>query len=97
MRWQQQDSGQETSPISRDKRRSVDRAIAAILVGGTSLFGGIGSLSGTFIGAITLTLVLYGMNLLTINSNWQPLVTGAIVILAAWVDIATRRRAEARA
>jgi ribose transport system permease protein len=66
-------------------------AIAAILVGGTSLFGGIGSLSGTLVGAILLTLVLNGMNLLAIGANWQPLVTGVIVVLAVWIDVATRR------
>lgn len=67
-------------------------AIAAVLVGGTSLFGGLGSLAGTLIGATILTLVLNGMNLLVIDSNWQPLVTGAIVLLAAAVDTLTRRR-----
>jgi ribose transport system permease protein len=72
-------------------------AIAAVLIGGTSLFGGVGSLSGTLVGALTLTLVVNGMNLLTINANWQPLVTGVIVLLAVWIDIATRQRAEARA
>ena len=72
-------------------------AIAAVLIGGTSLFGGSGGLLGTLIGAIILTLVLNGMNLLTINSNWQPLVTGVIVLLAASVDSFTRRRAESRA
>jgi ribose transport system permease protein len=69
-------------------------AIAAVVVGGTSLFGGVGSLSGTLIGAIILTLVLNGMNLLAINANWQPLVTGAIVLLAVWIDVATRTRAD---
>jgi ribose transport system permease protein len=72
-------------------------AIAAILIGGTSLFGGIGSLSGTLVGAILLTLVLNGMNLLAVGGNWQPLVTGGIVILAVWIDVATRRRAESKA
>jgi ribose transport system permease protein len=72
-------------------------AIAAVLIGGTSLFGGSGGLSGTLIGAIILTLVLNGMNLLTINTNWQPLVTGVIVLLAASVDSFTRRRTESRA
>ncbi len=66
-------------------------AVAAVLIGGTSLFGGAGSLSGTLIGAVTLTLVLNGMNLLNINANWQPLVTGVIVLLAVWIDIVTRR------
>ena len=67
-------------------------AIAAVLIGGTSLFGGSGGLSGTLVGALTLTLVLNGMNLLAVNANWQPLVTGAIVLLAVWLDITVRRR-----
>ena len=72
-------------------------AIAAVLVGGTSLFGGSGGLPGTVIGAILLTLVLNGMNLLGINSNWQPLITGVIILLAALIDSVTRRHAELRA
>ena len=70
-------------------------AIAAVLIGGTSLFGGVGSLSGTLVGALLLTIVLNGMNILAVNGNWQPLVTGVIVLLAAAVDIAARRRVEA--
>ena len=69
-------------------------AIAAVLIGGTSLFGGSGGLAGTMIGAIILTLVLNGMNLLGINSNWQPLVTGVIILFAALIDSVTRRHAE---
>ena len=72
-------------------------AIAAVLIGGASLFGGVGSLLGTLVGAVTLTLVLNGMNLLAVDANWQPLVTGVIVLLAVWIDVATRQRAEARA
>jgi len=71
-------------------------AIAAVLIGGTSLFGGEGSLTGTLVGALTLTLVVNGMNLLNVDANWQPLVTGVIVILAVWIDVVTRQRAEQR-
>jgi ribose transport system permease protein len=71
-------------------------AIAAVLIGGTSLFGGVGSLTGTLVGALTLTLVVNGMNLWAVDANWQPLVTGVIVILAVWIDVVTRQRAEAR-
>ena len=66
-------------------------AIAAVLVGGTSLFGGSGTVAGTMIGALFLTLVLNGMNLLQIHSSWQPLVTGIIILLAVWIDNRTRR------
>jgi ribose transport system permease protein len=66
-------------------------AIAAVLIGGTSLFGGVGSMLGTLVGALILTLVLNFMNLLTINANWQPLVTGVIVVLAVFFDNLTRK------
>lgn len=69
-------------------------AIAAVLVGGASLFGGVGSLAGTLVGALILTLVLNGMNLLTIHANWQPLVTGAVLIAAVFVDGVARRRTQ---
>jgi ribose transport system permease protein len=67
-------------------------AIAAVLIGGTSLFGGVGTVSGTLVGALILTLVLNGMNLLAIDANWQPLVTGAILIIAVALDVLTRGR-----
>lgn len=67
-------------------------AIAAVLIGGTSLFGGVGTMFGTFVGALLLTLVLNGMNLLQIDSRWQPLVTGVIIVAAVWIDIHTSGR-----
>lgn len=69
-------------------------AIAAVLIGGTSLFGGSGSLAGTLIGAVILSLVVNGMNLLQINASWQPIATGLIVLAAVLIDIRTRRNAE---
>jgi ribose transport system permease protein len=71
-------------------------AIAAVLIGGTSLFGGVGTVSGTLVGALILTLVLNGMNLLTIDANWQPLVTGVIVLLSVFFDTLARKREDAR-
>ena len=70
-------------------------AIAAVLIGGTSLFGGSGGLLGTLIGALTLTLVVNGMNLLAVDASWQPLATGVIVLLAVWIDVVARQRVEA--
>lgn len=68
------------------------QAIAAVLIGGTSLFGGTGTLLGTLVGALILTVVLNGMNQLGISANWQPLITGAIVILSVLSDALGRRR-----
>ena len=48
-------------------------------------------MSGTLVGALILTLVLNGMNLLQINAAWQPLATGLIVLLAVGIDMRTRR------
>jgi ribose transport system permease protein len=70
-------------------------AIAAVVIGGTSLFGGVGSLFGTLVGCLILTLILNGMNLMNVNANWQPLVTGLIVILAVWLDMKARSRTNA--
>ncbi|MCC6610333.1 MAG: ABC transporter permease [Burkholderiales bacterium] len=68
--------------------------IAAILIGGTSLFGGVGSLLGTVAGAIILSLVINGMNLLNVRSTWQPLVVGAVLLVAVLADLASRGRRE---
>ncbi len=62
-------------------------AIAAVLIGGTSLFGGVGTMFGTFVGALLLTLIVNGMNLLAVSASWQPLVTGVILIVAVWLDM----------
>lgn len=70
--------------------------IGAVLIGGTSLFGGVGSLFGTMVGALILTLVINGMNLLSIDANWQPFVTGVIVLVAVLIDRVTRRTEDRR-
>ena len=62
------------------------------MIGGASLFGGTGTLLGTLIGALLLTVVLNGMNLLGVSANWQPLITGVIVILAVLSDAVARKR-----
>lgn len=67
-------------------------AIAAILVGGTSLSGGAGGLSNTLLGALMLTLILNGMNLLAVKTEWQPFVTGVVLVLAMLADTALKLR-----
>jgi ribose transport system permease protein len=67
-------------------------AIAAVCLGGTSLFGGVGGIVGTAIGSLILALVVNGMNMLGIATFWQAFAMGAIVILAVLADVSFKRR-----
>lgn len=67
-------------------------AIAAVVVGGTSLFGGSGSIVGTAIGALIIGVIRMGLNLHGISDFWQQIVTGAIIFLAVLLDEVLRRR-----
>jgi ribose transport system permease protein len=67
-------------------------AIAAVCLGGTSLFGGSGGIAGTAIGALILALVVNGMNMLSIATFWQAFAMGVIVILAVLADVSFKRR-----
>ena len=62
-------------------------AIAAVVIGGTSLFGGRGSLWGTFMGVILLKLINNGLTLAQLNTFWQMVVTGLIIMVAVGIDI----------
>lgn len=66
-------------------------AIAAVVVGGTSLMGGRGSIVGTFFGALLIGLLDNAMNLLGINSYLQWVVLGAVILLAVVVDELRKR------
>lgn len=61
-------------------------AIAATVIGGTSLMGGEGKLSGTFIGALIMGVLRNGLTLLGMPSNVQPLVIGSVIIVAVLMD-----------
>lgn len=65
-------------------------AIAATAIGGTSMNGGIGSLTGTIIGFILLGLLQNSMNLMNINSFWQDIVKGLLIIVAVFLDMRTK-------
>jgi ribose transport system permease protein len=67
-------------------------AIAAVVIGGTSLFGGTGSILGTVIGAFIPTVLRYGFTIQGISSFWQDVVVGAIIIIAVLFDQIRRRR-----
>jgi len=62
------------------------QAIAAVVIGGTSLFGGIGGVRGTVIGVLLLAVVQDGLNLLNVSSYYQDTVQGSILVLAVLLN-----------
>ncbi len=66
-------------------------AIAAAVIGGTSLMGGQGTIVGTIIGSFLMAVIRNGLNLLNVNSFWQQIVIGLVIIAAVWLDRARRR------
>jgi ribose transport system permease protein len=68
-------------------------AIAAVVIGGTSLSGGTGTILGTIIGAFIISVLTNGLRILSVAQEWQFVVTGVIIILAVYTDILRRKRA----
>ena len=68
------------------------QAIAACVIGGASLFGGTGSAIGAMLGAVMITVIQNGVNLIGINSFWQGAVTGLVILVAVLIDRATQIR-----
>jgi ribose/xylose/arabinose/galactoside ABC-type transport system permease subunit len=66
-------------------------AIAATVIGGTSLLGGSGSLGGTLVGALIMGVLRNGLNLLGVSSYLQQIVIGAVIIVAVLVDSLLKR------
>lgn len=67
-------------------------AIAAVVIGGTSLSGGEGTILGTIIGAFIMSVLTNGLRILSVPQEWQTVVTGIIVIGAVYMDIVRRRK-----
>lgn len=67
-------------------------AIAAVVIGGTSLAGGRGSVLGTIIGALIMSVLLNGLRILSVAQEWQTVVTGLIIIVAVYADMMRRAR-----
>jgi ribose transport system permease protein len=61
-------------------------AIAAVVVGGTSLAGGIGSMTGTLIGALIIGILNNALNLMDVSAYYQMIAKGAVILLAVLVD-----------
>ncbi|MEM9635471.1 MAG: ABC transporter permease [Pseudomonadota bacterium] len=69
-------------------------AIAAVVIGGTSLSGGRGTILGTLIGALIMAVLTNGLRVLSVAQEWQTVVTGAIIILAVYADMVRRKQAK---
>ena len=68
-------------------------AIAAVIIGGASFFGGVGTVSGTLIGALIIGVLRNGLNLLDVSSYWQTVVIGVVIVMAVWIDVVRQRSA----
>lgn len=66
-------------------------AIAAAVIGGTSLMGGEGTIIGTLIGSFMMAVIRNGLNLLNVNTFWQQIVIGVVIIGAVWMDRVRKR------
>jgi len=66
-------------------------AIAALIIGGASFFGGRGTVLGVFAGVLVMGLLRNGLNLMDISAFWQQTLIGIVILLAVWIDVLRRR------
>ena len=66
--------------------------ITAVIIGGASLFGGVGTILGAVLGIILMTLIRVGLILMHIDGEWQRLIIGVILIVAVIVDVISKRQ-----
>jgi ribose/xylose/arabinose/galactoside ABC-type transport system permease subunit len=71
-------------------------AIAGVVIGGTSMFGGVGGVSRTIIGVLIYESIFAGLIYLHYDAFWQLVATGAVLIVAVWVDHTQRRASASR-
>ncbi|GAB3162318.1 ABC transporter permease [Myceligenerans halotolerans] len=68
-------------------------AIAAVVIGGTSLQGGKGSIVGTVIGALIMAALTNGLRIISVPQEWQSVAVGVVILIAVYLDMLRRRRA----
>ena len=66
-------------------------AITAVIIGGTSLYGGVGNIPGTIAGAFIIGILNNILNLMKVSAYWQMMVKGVVLILAVLLDIKTKQ------
>lgn len=69
------------------------QAIAAVIIGGTSLLGGRGTIMGTLIGALVMSVLINGLRIMSIQTEWQTVVVGLVILVAVFTDSLRQRRA----
>jgi ribose transport system permease protein len=69
------------------------QAIAAVVIGGTSLSGGRGSIVGTLIGALIISTLNKGLQIMSIPQEWQNVILGCVILVAVYTDILRKREA----
>jgi len=67
------------------------QAIAAVVIGGTSLAGGKGSIVGTLIGALIISVLNNGLQIMSIPQEWQNVILGVVILVAVYADMARKR------
>jgi ribose transport system permease protein len=67
-------------------------AIAAVVLGGTSFSGGIGTIGGVVIGILIIAVLSNALNLLGLNTFWQQIVKGIVILLAVSIDVLKKRQ-----
>jgi ribose transport system permease protein len=67
------------------------QAIAAVIIGGTSLMGGRGSIVGTVIGAFIMSVLINGLRSMSIQTEWQYILTGVVILIAVFFDALRNR------
>ncbi|MBP2240258.1 ribose transport system permease protein [Cytobacillus eiseniae] len=68
-------------------------AIAAVVIGGTSLSGGKGTILGTVIGALIMSVLTNGLRILSVPQEWQTVVVGAVILFAVYTDVIRNKKA----
>ncbi|GGA63029.1 ABC transporter permease [Pelagibacterium lentulum] len=71
-------------------------AIAAVIIGGASFFGGRGTVMGVLAGVLIMGLLRNGLNINNVSSFWQMVLIGVVIIFAVWIDVVRRRAAVRR-
>jgi len=69
------------------------QAIAAVVIGGTSLFGGKGTIIGTVIGALIMSALSNGLQVISVPQEWQNVILGVVILAAVYTDNIRRREA----